>query len=382
MPIDFALTEEQRMLQDMLHSFMEKECSLDAVHKFEEEETFPDDIWQKMAELGLMGLPFPEEYGGTDGSVVDLTIVCEELSWGMDSLGHLYAMSVLFGGESILLFGTEEQKRALLPRIISGEIKVAGSFTEPNAGSDVANIKTMAVENDKGFLINGAKIFSTGAHISDYIYLCARTSKEGPAHKGLTTFLVDKKTPGITTNRLEAMAGMAIHTNEVVFEDVQVPGEAVLGELNKGFYQLMETFEVERIMTGAMGIGVARRAFEYALQYIKEREQFGQAIGKFQALSHRFADLATQIHAARLVVQHAAWLKSQGKSANRESAMAKLIGTEIAKKTTLEGIQSMGAYGWMKEYEMERFHREALGGTIFAGTSEIQRSIIAGSYGL
>jgi alkylation response protein AidB-like acyl-CoA dehydrogenase len=352
------------------------------VRKLEDEAIFPYEVWRKLAELGLLGLPFPEEYGGTGGSVLDLTIVCEELSWGMSSIAHLFTMSVLFGGESILFFGTEEQKRHFLPRIIRGEIQVAGSFTEPNAGSDVSALSTMAVENGQGFLINGTKVFSTGAHVADYLFLATRTNREGPKHKGISTFLIDAKTPGITIRRLEATSCMAVHTNEIILEDVQVGKKDLLGELNKGFYQMMKTFEVERIMTGAMGVGLARKAFEYALQYVKERSQFGQPIGKFQALSHRFADLAAQIHAARLVVQQAAWLKSQGKNCPNESAMAKLLGTEIAKKAALEGVQSMGGYGLMKEYEMERLARESLIGTIVAGTSEIMKNIIAGTYGL
>ncbi len=382
MPIDFSLTEEQRILQNMLHDFLEKECTFEVVRKFEEAERFPDYIWEKLAELGLMGLPFPEEYGGTDGNAIDLAIVCEELAWAMDSLHHLYTMSVLFGGESILNYGTEEQKREYLPKIIEGSIKVAGSFTEPEAGSDVANISTLAVETDEGWVINGAKVFSTGANIADYIYMGVRTSKEGPKHKGLSTFLIDTKTPGITIRPLHAMAGMAIKTNEIILEDVQIPKTALLGKLGQGFYQLMETFGMERIMVGAEGVGLARRALDYALNYCKERKQFGQPIGKFQTISHRFADLATQIHAARLVVHQAAWLKSQGKRADTESAMAKLFATETAKKTTLECLQSMGAYGWMKEYEMERFVREALGSTIFSGTSEVMKIIVAGAMGL
>jgi acyl-CoA dehydrogenase len=382
MPIDFSLTEEQRILQNMLHDFLEKECNLDIVRKFEEAERFPDEVWHKLADLGLMGLPFPEEYGGTAGSVIDLAIVCEELAWAMDSLHHLYTMSVLFGGESILNFGTEEQKREYLPKIIDGSIKVAGSFTEPEAGSDVSNISTFAAENDRGWVVNGTKVFSTGANISDYIYMGVRTSKEGPKHKGISTFLIDSKSPGITIRPFQAMAGMAIKTNEIALEDVQIPKTALLGKLNNGFYQLMETFAVERIMVGAEGVGLARRALDYAVNYCKERKQFGQPIGKFQTLSHRFADLATQIHAARLVVLQAAWLKSQGKSTASESAMAKLFATETAKRTTIECLQSMGAYGWMKEYEMERFVREALGCTIFSGTSEVMKIIIAGSLGL
>jgi alkylation response protein AidB-like acyl-CoA dehydrogenase len=382
MTIEFSLTEEQRMLQDMIHNFMEKECTPEVIRDYESNERFPIEIWTQLAELGLMGLPFPEEYGGTGGSVLDLTIVCEELAWGMATMAHAYTMSVLFGGEAILFFGTEAQKKEFLPRIINAEIRIGGSFTEPNAGSDVANISTMAVKNGKGYLINGAKVFCTGAHIADYLYMGVRTSKDGPPHKGLSTFLIDTKTPGLSTRRLEGMADMALHTNEVILEDVQVSEADLLGTLGQGFYQLMKTFDVERIMLGAQAIGWARRAFEYSLNYVKERHQFGQPIGRFQALSHRFADLAAQIHAARLVVQQAAWLKTQGKDVARESAMAKLLASEIAKKTALEGLQSMGAYGWMKEYDMERFVRESLVGTIVAGTSEIQKNVIARTYGL
>ena len=380
--MDFNLTEEQRIYQNTLHNFLIKECPLEKARELEDNAEFPFEIWEKLAALGIMGLPFPEEYGGTSGSVIDFAIVCEELSWALHSVALMYVLSVLFGGEAVLLFGNEEQKKFFLPKLSRGEIRFCGCMTEPNAGSDVASLKTTAVTDGDSYVVNGSKVFTTGAHVADYALLLARTDKEAPKHKGISMFMFDFHSPGITVSPLKHMGCEAVHTNEVFLEDVRIPKDTVLGELNKGFFQIMGMLDVERIVTGAMGVGLAQRAFEYALQYSKERAQFGQPIGKFQASQHKFADMAAGIHAARLAVYQAAWLKDQKGDCPREACIAKLLGTEIAKRVTIDGLQIMGGYGYMKEYEMERFLREAILGTIVAGTSEIMKNVIAGTHGL
>jgi len=236
--LDFNLTEEQRIYQNTLHNFLIKECPLEKARELEDNAEFPFEIWEKLAALGIMGLPFPEEYGGTSGSVIDFAIVCEELSWALHSVAHMYVLSVLFGGEAVLLFGNEEQKKFFLPKLSRGEIRFCGCMTEPNAGSDVASLKTTAVAEGTSYVVNGSKVFTTGAHVADYALLLARTDKEAPKHKGISMFMFDFHSPGITVSPLKHMGCEAVHTNEVFFEDVRIPKDTVLGELNKGFFQM------------------------------------------------------------------------------------------------------------------------------------------------
>lgn len=380
--MDFEPSMEQKVIRQSLRDFLEKECPLEVVRELEDNARFPAELWSKLASLGVLGLPFPEEYGGTGGSVTDFAIVCEELAWAMISVAHMYTLSVLFGGEAVLMFGREEQKKSYLPRLAAGDIRFCGCLTEPDAGSDLASLRTTAQRDGDEFVVNGAKIFTTGAHVADYGLLVARTNSEAPKHQGLSTFVIDMKSPGITVSPLQHLGCMAVHTNEVAFKNVRIPADALLGKLDRGFYQIMDMMDVERIVTGAMGIGLAQRTFEYALEYARQRKQFGRAIGSFQAIQHAFAENSTQIHAARLAVYQAAWLKEKEGQCPRESCMAKLLGTEAAKRMAIDGLQIMGGYGYMNEYEMQRFLREAVLGTIVAGTSEIMKGIIGKTHGL
>lgn len=378
----FVISEEQQAIKKTVRDFMQKECPVEKVKMWEETASFPDDVWKKMAEIGLLSLPIPEKYGGVGGSIMDMTILVEELGYNMLSMAHMYVMSNLFGSHTIELFGTEEQKKMFFPKMMAGEWKFCMSLTEPNAGSDVASMKTKAVLDGDHYVVNGAKIFSTGAHLADWILLVVRTSSEGKKHQGLSMFVVDPKTPGIKINPLKHMGCMAVHTDEVSYEDVRVPKENLIGKLNQAWYQVLAVLEAERIFTAAQCVGLAQRAFDDALEYAKQREQFGQPIGKFQAISHMFAEAATDINASRLMTYQAAWLLDNKMPSFIESSMAKLKASETCKDVALKGCQIMGGYGYMNEFEMQRYLRESIITTVFGGSSQIQKNIIAGSYGL
>lgn len=380
--MEFTLTDEQELLKKTVREFVEKELPGDYVNLLEEDGRFPDEVWHKMADIGLLGLPFPEEFGGVEGSVLDQAIVVEGLAWAMTSMAHMYIMSTLFGGKSVLLHGSQEQKENFLPAIIQGKIKFCMSLTEPNAGSDVAALSTQAVLDGDYFVVNGSKIFSTGAHLADFILLAARTSKESSKHRGISYLIIDAHTPGIKVSPLKHLGCMAVHTDEVSYEDVRVPRSALLGEMGQGWAQILSILELERIFTAAAAVGLAQKAFEDAVVYARERQQFGRPIGKFQAISHMLAEAATELEAIRLLTYLAAWMKDNNIPCFKEASMAKLKATEVTKEIALRGVQIMGGYGYMMEYDMQRYLREAVVGTIFGGTSQIQKNIIAGEMGL
>lgn len=380
--MDFSMNEEQLMITKTIRDFLVKELPAESVRTFENNAQFPETVWQKMAGLGLLGLPFPEEYGGEGRPLIDQTMVVKEMAWGMTSLAHMYIMTTLFGGKAIERHGTEEQKKFFLPKIIEGKLKFAMSMTEPNAGSDVFSISTKAELQGDHYVVNGSKMFSTGAHLADYILLAVRTERGKKKHEGISYLLVDAKTPGIKVNPLEHLGLMAIQTAEVYYDEVKVPKENVLGTINQGAMQILDVLDTERIFTAAQAVGLAERAFEYALDYAKNRSQFGQPIGKFQSISHMFAEMASEIEASKYLVYYAAWMKDQKKPCSKEASMAKYKATEVAKVVALHGMQILGGYGYMNEYDMERYLREAVVGTVYGGTSQIQKNIIARELGL
>ena len=380
--MDFELTEEQRILKKSVHDFAKKECPSDYAAKLDEEGEFPFELWNKISELGLLGLAVPEKYGGSEGKMIDLVIVVEELSWGeMAPIASAYVMATV-SGETLFRFGNEKQKRDLLPRLAKGKIIFSLGMTEPNAGSDIGLISTAAIEDGEQYVINGSKTFTSGFHMSDYILLLARTDNSAAKHKGLSLILLDTKSPGITFNPLKQLGGMAYHANEVFFDDVRTSKDNLIGEVNKGFYQILQYMDVDRTLDASRAVGHAQKTYEYALDYSKKRVQFGQPIGKFQAISHMIVDMATDISAARLLVYHAAWLKDSGKECTKEASMAKLYASEVARRASINGVQIMGGYGFMMDYAMQRFLREALQFTIVGGSVQIQRNTIAREIGL
>ena len=342
---------------------------------------FPVEIFRQLADLNVMGLPFPEEYGGAGADAISFAIVVEELSRACGSTGITYSAHISLGGAPIHLFGTEEQKRKYLTKICSGESMGAFGLTEPNAGSDAGGTKTTAVRHDQEWVINGSKCFITNASYASFLALTAVTEKE-KGSRGITAFIVPTDAPGFTVlANYEKLGLHSSNTTELVLENVRVPEENILGVQGEGFKQFLITLDGGRIGIGAMAVGIAQAAYEKALQYAKQRTAFGNTLSHFQAIQHKLADMAMQIELARSMVYKAAWLKEQGRSFTKEAAMAKLYASEVAMSATHQAIQIHGGYGYMREYQVERFFRDARLLEIGEGTSEILRNVIAREIG-
>jgi alkylation response protein AidB-like acyl-CoA dehydrogenase len=337
-------------------------------------------LYEKMAELGWLGLTVSEEYGGSDASMVDMCILFEETSRGILPISAI-GPTFITGGP-YQRFGTEAQKNNVLRGIVRGASQSI-SMSEPEAGSDVGNLSTKAEKTSDGWLINGQKTWCSNAHISENILLVARTDRGGGKHEGLTMFHVPADTVGLKMSSIEMMGGLR-ETNDLYFTDVLLPAEAVIGEVGNGWRQLMTGLNFERLIVAAQNLGAAQRAFDDTLQFISQRKQFGRPIGSFQALRHRVADLATEIECTKLLVYSVAREADAhpDEMLAREASMAKLKATETAQKVALAGMQMMGGYGYAREFDMEKHVRRALVSTILGGTSEIQRDIIGKTYGL
>jgi alkylation response protein AidB-like acyl-CoA dehydrogenase len=380
--MDFALTDEQSDFVAAIRDFCERECGTQELRErltgaYREHHSF--ELYRKMAELGWLGVTIPEEYGGSGGTMLDACLFMEETSRGLAPIGG-YATTLIVAGAT-RRFGSEEQKREILGGIARGAVE-AIAMTEPESGSDVGSLTTSAERVDGGFVLNGQKVFISNAHISDHVLVVCRTTKSDSKHEGLTMISVPRGAEGMEMKQIETMGGR--ETNYVYLTDCAVPEDAVLGEVDQAWTQLMAGLNVERLILAATMLGIAQRAFDDALAYVKERKQFGRPIGSFQSLQHRFADLATDLEAARLMTRWVATLTDEDpdRMLPREASMVKLFVTETAKRVTLEGMQMMGGYGYSSEYDMERLVRSALVSTIYGGTSEIQRNIIAKTLGL
>ena len=371
------LTEEQAMLRDMVHDFAQNEVKPIAA-EIDETCHFPTETVKKMGELGLMGIVFPEEYGGAGMDYVCYAIAVEEISRVCASHGITLAAHISLGVNPIYLFGSEKQKKEWLPKLCSGEIIAAYGLTEPNAGSDAGGTKTTAVRDGDEWVINGTKRFITNASVSEVYSLTAVTDKEKPPSKGISAFIVKAGTPGFSIDRKENKLGLrGSDTAGLIFEDCRIPAENLLGEEGKGFPYFLEILDGGRISIGAMALGIAQGALDEALKYSRERSQFNRPISKFQAIQFKLADMATWIEAARHLVYNSARLKDAGKSYGKEAAMAKLYASEIGTKCAEEAIQIHGGYGYTRDYPVERMWRDAKLCEIGEGTSEIQRLVIA-----
>ena len=369
-------TEEHKMLRDMVRDFARNEVK-PLAQELDEKGGFPHESVKKMAELGLMGIPWDEKYGGTGMDTMALVIAIEEIGKVCPSTSATMMAHTSLGTAPIAVFGTEEQKERYLPGLASGKQIGAFGLTEPNAGSDAGNTQTRAILNGNEFIVNGEKAFCTNAGEASVIIFTAVMVENGE-EKGISAFVIDADTEGLSLNLPEKKMGWCgSDTRSVFFRDMRIPKSSVLGKPSKGFKQFLKTLTGGRITIGALGIGTAQGAFARALAYSQEREAFGKPIHKFQGVSFKLSDMATQIEAARHLVYHAAWKKDQGLSVIREAAMAKLFSSETAMMVTTEAIQVLGGYGYIKEYDVERFFRDAKILEIGEGTSEVQRMIIA-----
>ena len=374
--MNFELNEEQLQIKMSVREFAESEIKPN-VMEWDETQHFPDELRPKLAELGLLGVIFPEEYGGAGLGYIEYATIIEEIARVDGSVGLSVAAHNSLCSNHIFTFGSEEQKQKYLVPLTQGETWGAWGLTESQAGSDASGTRTTAVQNNGGWTVNGSKNFITHAITGNTLVAVAVTDKE-KGNKGISAFIFDKTMDGFRSDKKENKLGMrASETASVVFEDCYVPDENRLGNLGEGFLQAMQILDGGRISIAALSVGIAQGAYEAAVKYAKERHQFGKPIAEFQAIQFKLADMATQIEAARLLTQQAAYLKDAGKKVSQASAMAKLFASETAVKVAEESIQIHGGYGYTKDYPAEKYWRDAKLCTIGEGTSEIQRLVIA-----
>ncbi|CAK6473714.1 acyl-CoA dehydrogenase [Peribacillus castrilensis] len=379
--MDFSLTKEQQMIKEMVREFAEKEIKPIAI-ELDAKSMFAEDVFKKMGKLGLLGIPFPEEYGGSGGDTISYAIAVEEVGKACGGTGLSYAAAVSLGASPIYYFGTEEQKQKYLVPITTGETLAAFGLTEPNAGSDAGGTRTTAVLEGDEYVINGEKTWITNASYSRTVTVTAVSGKDTRGKNIISAFIVPTDTQGITINsNYEKMGVRASNTCEIILDNVRVPKENLLGDPDKGFKQFLFTLDGGRISIAALAVGIAQAAFDRALAFSKERIQFGKTISNFQAIQFKLADMAMEIELARNMVYKAAWLKDNKKPFAKEAAYAKLFASETAFRASNQAIQIHGGSGYMREYEVERYLRDAKLLEIGEGTSEIQRLVIARQLG-
>lgn len=375
--MDFSFTEEQRIFQDSFKKFLAREVE-PLVEEAEREQKFPKQLFQKFAQMGYLGIIYPEELGGIGLDYVTFCIMAEELGKVNSGIAGSILAHCSIATYPIYLMGTDEQKERFLKPAIRGEKISSFALTEPGAGSDAAGIQTTAVRDGDYYVLNGSKTFITNSPFCDFAVVAAKTDKEKGA-KGISVFVVEADTKGFIKGRkIEKLGNRSSETGEIVFEDCRVPAKNRLGPEGEGFVTLMQALNGGRMVVGARAIGIAQAAFDVALRYAGERVQFGRPIRKFQLISEKLARMATEIEAARLLVYRAAWLKDQKKDHVKAASMAKLKATETAVWVTSEALQILGGYGYSTEFPVERYFRDAKAMTIVEGTSEIQLTIIAG----
>ena len=376
--MDFKLTEEQLEIKSAVREFCLKEFTPELAMECDREEKFPWDLHRKAAQLGFVGIHFPEEYGGGGYGVLENVLVVEEMCRVDSTLGTAIMLGD-FACDLILRHGTEEQKEKWLPRVARGEAVSAGAFTEPARGSDITKMDTTAVKEGDEWVINGTKTLISNATIASFfITLCQTNPEAEPTYRGQSLIIVERETPGVDVTKIGGKLGIrSSPTGEVSFSDVRVPEENLLGELNRGFYHSLYFFDESRIEIAAQAVGIAQGALDRALKYAKEREAFGRKIAEFQAISHKLADMATKVEAARLLTYKAAWVVDHGELDPMLASMAKTYAGRIAVEVADEAIQIFGGYGYIGEYEVERFYRDAKITEIYEGTREIQKNTIA-----
>jgi isovaleryl-CoA dehydrogenase len=377
------LTDERRAFVESIRDFCRRECGTREQRDRltgDGEHLHNQALYEQMANLGWLGVAVPEEYGGSGAGAVDMCLLLDELAHGLAPVGGIGTTFIVAGAYQ--RFGTEEQRQEILGGIVRGAVE-AIAMSEPEAGSDVGSLTCRAERRNGTYVVNGQKTWISNAHISEHILLVARSTRGADKHEGLSMLNVPAGAAGMEMRPIDTMGGREV--NDLFFTDCVLPAEALLGQQDRGWTQLMAGLNVERLILAAQALGLARRAFDDTLAYVSERRQFGRPIGSFQALKHRLADLATDIECCRLLVYDVAArvdAAEPGTMFPREASMAKLKATETAKRMSLEGMQMMGGYGYATEYDMESHVRHALVTTIFGGTNEIQREIIGRTYGL
>ena len=379
--MNFELTKEQEMTRKMVRDFAVDKIKPRAID-IDTKADFPEDLFKEMGELGLLGIPFPEEEGGSGGDTVTYALAVEEIGRVCGSTGLSYAAAVSLGSSPIYMFGTDEQRKKFLKPLAEGEALGSFGLTEPNAGSDAGGTKTTANLEGDEYVINGEKCFIKNASYAKQIIVTAVTGKDSRGKNIISAIIVPTDSPGLKiSDNYDKMGVRGSNTAEIVLEDVRVPKENLLGDPDAGFKQFLRTLDGGRISIAALGVGIAQASLDRALAYAKERKQFGKPISSFQAIQFKLADMAMEVELARNMVMKAAWLKDNGKPFTKEAAYAKLFATETATRSANQAIQILGGYGYMREYEVERFLRDAKLLEIGEGTSEIQRMVIARQLG-
>ena len=376
--MDFELTNEQKDIQKAVRDFAKGEFDKDLAMELETKHEFPKKIWKKAGKLGLLGVHYPEKYSGQDlGSLEDILVV-EELCRGDSTIGSAVALSS-FASELVLHYGSEEMKAKYLPKVAEAKMLSAGAFTEPDHGSDITFMNTTAVKDGDEWVINGGKTFITNGGLAGfYCVLCQTDPDVKPAYRGMSVILVEADREGLSTSDVGNKMGIRMMaTAEVTFKDVRVPLTNLIGEEGKGFYHVLHFFDESRIQVAAQALGTGQGAYDRALAYVKQREQFGKKIAQFQVTQHKLADMATKLELARLITYKAAWNFDQGRIDPKLTSMAKMYAARTAVEVADEAIQLLGGYGYMTEYEVERFYRDAKITEIYEGTKEIQKNTIA-----
>jgi acyl-CoA dehydrogenase len=378
--MDFQFTDEQRLWRETLHRFMEHEVGREYTREHDESREFPDEAYRKIADQGWLGLLVPEELGGLEADPVMYAIFCEAIAkYSLDTAACV--MTSMFTATNISHHGTDEQRQRYLPSFLRGEHKFAVSISEPGAGSDAAGVVTRAKLDGDEWVINGNKLWCSGAHLPQTtITVLARTGED--RHKGLSLILVPNDTPNVEIRKLNTQVRRSLGTTEIFFTDTRVPRENILGEVNRGWDYIGQHLEYERLSLAASYVGNARTALDDTIAYTKERKQFGRSLSSFQVLKHRMAENECEVEAARLLVYNAATKMARGERAIKEVSMAKVFAAEVAFKVAFNGMQALGGYAQLPEYDMERYFREAKHGMVGGGAQEIQRSIIAKEMGL
>lgn len=378
--MEFELSREQKQIQKAVREFVKGQFDKAAIAEMETHHQYPERYWKMAAELGFIGIHFPEEYSGQGLGVVENILVAEELCRGDSTVGACLILAD-FASEILLHFGSEEQKSKWLPKVAEGQVLSCGAFTEPDHGSDITSVNTTAVRDGDEWVIDGSKIFITngGPRAGFYCVLCQTDPDASPGYRGMSLILVEADRPGLSTADVGVKMGIRMmDTAEVNFKNVRVPLENLIGEENKGFYHVLHFFDESRILIAAQALGTAQGAFDRALAYVTRREQFGKKISRFQVTQHKLADMATKIEMARLLVYKAAWNFDQKGIDPKLTSMAKMAAARTAIEVCDEAIQLLGGYGYMQEYEVERFARDAKITELYEGTKEIQKNTIAG----
>jgi alkylation response protein AidB-like acyl-CoA dehydrogenase len=380
--MDFEYSTEQKLIRDSVRKLMQRLATPENLRRLDRERLYPYEIYDAWVEAGLFALPFATEYGGLGGNVLDLAIVSEEIGRYSADVAMAFGGSI-FCALNVARKGSEEQKRYWLPKLISGEIRMSISMSEPDAGSDVGAMRTQARRDGNEYVISGQKIWATGAGAkNNFINVYVKTDPKAHYRQGMSLFLVDNTTPGLDIRKLDMLGRRSVGTYELNFNDARIPPDRLIGGENKGWECILSGLQAERVVAAACDCGSARGVLDLAVGYAKDRRQFGRAIGTFQAIAHMLANTEAEVEAAWAVTQKAAWRVSRNEDALKEITIAKLLAAEAYVKAANVGMQVMGGFGYNMEFDMQRHFRDARAATIAAGTSEMQRNIIAGQMGL